>query len=128
MIDLSDVATKLEALGVRHAPEHDLMGSESEPSLRWRIVGGQRRAIHEPKGDGRHVTLRDEPGVYYLLSTDLAKVSPPRSCHGDVQLTFLKVSAHDVGKYAGAIGYKTKLIEMLPSPDGPVYSVIMEPL
>lgn len=128
MIDLSAVATKLEALGVKHAPEQSLTSPKAELSLRWKLVGGHRRPEDSSKIDidGRYVTLKDEPGVYYILGTDNAKVR--RRLTKDVQLIFLLVPTQNVGRYAAAIGYRYKRSELLPSAEGYVYSVIMEPL
>lgn len=108
MSDLSkmgQVAIKLEALGAKHAPLQHLEGTDTV--------------------DGRYVTLRDPPGVYYLLGTD----NRPRETQTyEVQLLFVG-TAPDPRQYAAALRYCVDREELLPgsTPAVPVHSVIMSP-
>ena len=102
---MGQIAIKLEALGAKHAPVQCF----TEP----------------PRTEyGREVTLRDPPGVYYLLGTDNRD---RRDYADEVQLIFLGVP-RDVGRYAVAIGYAVVNSESLPSDNGPVPSAILWPL
>ena len=115
MIDLSSVAAKLEAAGAKHAP--------------------LQRFIDPPHDvDGRYITLRDPPAVYYLLGTDVK--DPSGELADKVQLMFLDVP-YDVGKFATAIGYhvietdRMPVFEAvgLPHPThAPIPSAILAPL
>jgi hypothetical protein len=121
VIDLATIAELLDHLGVKHAPEQHFL---NEPD----------------KVDGRYVTLRDPPGVYYILGTDNDQLT------SEVQLIFLEPPfAGDIGlppelseevraaitprvdRYAGSIGYKVKKIEAIPSDKGSIPSAILEP-
>jgi hypothetical protein len=115
MIDLSSVVAKLEAAGARHAPLQRLLDAPH-------IV------------DGRYITLRDPPGVYFILGTD--NPDQQDKITDRVQLTFLDVP-YDVGKFAMAIGYYVVGTERLPVFDyggkphpthAPVPSAILAPL
>ena len=119
---LAPIPELLEHLGVKHAPEQYC--TEPPHTL-----------------DGRYVTLRDPPGVYYILGTDRTE-----NFTAEVQLTFLEPPfPGDVGlpprlseevmaairprveHYAGSIGYRVKSISALPSDQGSVPNAILEP-
>jgi len=112
MINLNPIAELLDHLGVKHAPEQYCT---DEPHVL----------------DGRYVTLLDPPAVYYILGTDNRE---PGKETEEVQLIFLdhigKLQENISGKVdhcAGSIGYRVKDRSFLPSDNGPIPSVILEP-
>lgn len=109
---MTKIGSKLEAVGAVHAPE--------------------QRFIESDEIDGRYVTLKDPPGVYFILGTDNRDrfVSGSDWTRDSVQLIFLHTPMENVGRYAAAIGYRTREIKILPTVplSGSVPSVILEPL
>lgn len=94
MTIIDEAQARLEQLAVRHAPE--------------------QRFLEDPDQiDGRYVTLRDPPGVYYILDTDnggQAKLPGVRR----IQLTFLEVPQHAIHyvEQLGA-GWRLDKVELL---------------
>lgn len=97
MTIIEQAQARLEQLAVKHAPEQ-------------LFADGKPNDI-----DGRHITLRDQPGVYYLLDSDndgKAMLPGVRS----IQLMFLEVPEHAV-HYAEQLGAGWRLdkVELLPA-------------
>ncbi len=148
MTDLRAIAKKLEDAGVKHAPEQqfapDDRGAETIPGI---LNSRGHKAKPATDTDGRYVTLRDPPGVYYLFGADCGKdefgrTVPPHK----VQIIFLgKQDPASIGKpaylnarqtcdaavaagiYADLIGYGVEKIEGLISDQGSIPSAILAP-
>ena len=126
MIDFSDIVAALEAKGAVHAPEQGFLNS--------------------PGIDGRYLTLKDAPGIYYLLGTDNLHWRPDGPVE-QVQVTFLgKQRSESIGKppfltaeqvgvvltwvapIALGAGYSVLRIEGLISDQGSIPSAILVPI
>ena len=96
MTIIEQAQARLEQLAVKHAPEQ--LFENGEPN----------------NIDGRHITLRDAPGVYYLLDSDNGgKAMLPDVRR--IQLTFLEVPEHAV-HYVEQLGpgWRLDKVELLP--------------
>jgi hypothetical protein len=92
----------LEKLGAKHAPIQ---------------VGTEDGLVY-----GREVTLRDPPGAYFLLGTDVGLDGAAR-----VQLLFLGVPDTSDVLVEGVPGWRIVTKDEIPSPRGPVRTAIIEP-
>lgn len=94
---IDDAAARLEAIGVKHSPMQ-------------LFEDGTVNTV-----DGRHITLRDARGVYYLLDSDNDGAARKPGVRL-IQLMFLEVPEHAI-HYVEQLGAEWRLdkVELLPA-------------
>jgi hypothetical protein len=102
---LDEAAGTLEALGFKHAPVQYLLCHECGASTR--------------ESDGRYVTMRDPPGVYYLRGDDNmdARRAAGREAEDCVQVVGL-FAEFDPAIVSAALDWEITSHGLIPGPDG----------
>jgi hypothetical protein len=105
MTSLDEASAKLEALGAKHMPVQYLVCEKCGAGTN--------------KPDGRYVTLRDDPGVYYLRGDDnmASRIAVGKGAEERVQLLAMFAEL-DAQKFADALGWVVESDSPMPGPDG----------